>query len=448
LFLTKRIDFTSIKHHRTKDVYTVGDIKKGDNYCGVVHLSNIRWGDSEFWFKGPWTEANIYVTPFSETNVEREETGFTDHKVMMVGLSLWEKFEELKLRACDVNGERQEHYDVKIETDLFYGFTRKHNFWNSTSCTLNSWIKPVSGKDASDVVRRAGEKGSDKSKADLINLMPRSLWSIILVELEKLTPNEDHVWSSEWALERRDVEETEATHIEQEEVERMRRFVLNNNLGSKLFSLDLDNKWIGQHSESVKALSSVLQENVDNVPRCSHLRSLNLSRNFLSDDHISILAPAISKCSELKIMDLSWNEIGNEGAIALSRSIPRSITELDISYNVIGQDGCNELFKLLEDPSHLRSLNLSGNFLSDDHISILAPAISKCSNLEIMDLSLNAIGNEGAIALSRSIPRSLTELDMSYNVIGLDGCNELFKLLEDPCYSLTKIKLAFRRRFR
>ena len=74
------------------------------------------------------------------------------------------------------------------EDDLFYGFTRKNDIWYSTSCTLNSWIEALGGREVADVVLKAGIKGSDKSKADLINLMPYHLWIKVLPKLEKLTP--------------------------------------------------------------------------------------------------------------------------------------------------------------------------------------------------------------------------------------------------------------------
>merc|ERR1719233_2799446 len=90
---------------------------------------------------------------------------------MMEELQLWKKFEQLKSRACDEKGKRRRDFDVTAEKELFYGFTRKDNIWCSTSCTLNSWIKPLTDKEAADVVRNAGVRGSDQSKADLINLM-------------------------------------------------------------------------------------------------------------------------------------------------------------------------------------------------------------------------------------------------------------------------------------
>ena len=50
-------------------------------------------------------------------------------------------------------------------------------------------------KEAADVVRNAGVRGSDKSKADLINLMPVHLWREVLQKLEKLTAYDGKPWT-------------------------------------------------------------------------------------------------------------------------------------------------------------------------------------------------------------------------------------------------------------
>ena len=55
------------------------------------------------------------------------------------------------------------------------------------------------GKEAADVVLKAGIKGSDKSKADLINLMPEYLQRQVLPKLERLTSYDDLPWTHEWA---------------------------------------------------------------------------------------------------------------------------------------------------------------------------------------------------------------------------------------------------------
>ena len=52
---------------------------------------------------------------------------------------------EVKISAVK-KGNRRLDFDVTAEKELFYGFTRKDDVWFSTSCTLNSWIKPLTGR--------------------------------------------------------------------------------------------------------------------------------------------------------------------------------------------------------------------------------------------------------------------------------------------------------------
>ena len=106
----------------------------------VVHLHDITWRSFSLSVGG--AEADLYVSPFDETNVKGKKIGATDHRVMMEDLGFWKKFEKLKLRACDKEGKRREAFNVRGESELFYGFTRKNGVWYATSCTLNSWIKP------------------------------------------------------------------------------------------------------------------------------------------------------------------------------------------------------------------------------------------------------------------------------------------------------------------
>ena len=120
------LEISEVRHHRTGDVLTEGDIKKGEGACGVVHVHDIKQTNENFVDEAV---VNLYVTPFNETNVEAKKTGFTDHRVMMEGLSLWKKFEELKLRACDKDGKRRKHgprkFDVTRETAFLWFHAKK-----------------------------------------------------------------------------------------------------------------------------------------------------------------------------------------------------------------------------------------------------------------------------------------------------------------------------------
>ena len=91
-----KLNFSGVKHHRTKKVLEEGDIKEGHEYCGVVHVHNIQWTGNDNIHSA---DVDMYCRSFEETNVLSKNTGSTDHRVLMEGLLLWKKFERLKLRA-------------------------------------------------------------------------------------------------------------------------------------------------------------------------------------------------------------------------------------------------------------------------------------------------------------------------------------------------------------
>ena len=157
-----------------------GDIAQGVAYCGVLHVHDINWKKNlvhvDLFGNQTVSSAtiDIYLVPFAETKKKKDEYNITDHRIMMEELKLWNRFEALKLRACDNEGKCRKDFQVENEAELFYGVTRKDNVWFGTSCTLNSWVKRA--RHTPQVVRDAGIKASDKSKDRLINLVPYSLW--------------------------------------------------------------------------------------------------------------------------------------------------------------------------------------------------------------------------------------------------------------------------------
>jgi len=366
------LDFSEIRHHQTKEILAEGDIVAGDEYCGIVHIQNINWGHSSNVYKAT---ANLYLAPVAETNLIAKKTGVTDSRVMMEGLSFWEKFEKFKLRACDEKGYRRPDFNVAKESELFFGFARKNNIWYSTSVTLNSWIKPLNGKDASDAVRNAGIKCSYRS-ADLTNLMPKDLWHQVLPRLDTLTPYHGQPWTVGWATAARSgLNEIDAEEFAKEELDRIRCLVFKVGIGSKLYDLDLSSKCIGRGGLSTaRALATVLLEEMEMVPRCADLQRLNLGADELTDEQIVILAPAFAMCRNLEILNLNRNRIGDRGCSALSRYLPPKLEELDLSDNKIGDEGCKDLVEYL--------------------------------------------------------PRSVSHLDLRHNMIGREGCNESVNMCE------------------
>lgn len=389
----KGLDFSEIKHHQTKQILAEGDIVEGDGYCGVVYLHNINWDYSARVIKA---SVNLYITPFAETNPKAKKTGFTDSRVMMEELSLWEKFEGLKLRACDEKGYRRQDFDVIKERELFFGFERKNDVWCNTCVTLNSWIKPIIEKEASDAVINAGIKYPYRS-AKLTNLMPKYLWLHVLPRLEKLTPYDGEPWTVGWATEAKN--DKDAAVFAKEELARIRCLVLKVGKGSKLYLLDLSRKSIGKGGLStVIALASVLQEEWEMIPRCANLQRLRLSCNKLTDEHIVALTPTFGKSSNLEVLDLNSNQIGDEGCVALSRSLPRKLEGLYLSYNNIGDYGCKALMACL--PSSVSELDLRDNAIGSQGCSESINMWKSSQREGYLSLSGNPGHREGNLFLS------------------------------------------------
>ena len=129
------------------------------------------------------------------------------------------------------------------------------------------------------MVLTAGVRGSDKSKENLINLMPCDLWDNVLPKLEQLTTYEGKSWTVNWATEaRKGLKEEKVKQFEEDELNRMRRLVFKCSEGSKLYQLHFVDTHIGAGGlSSVKALATVLQEkrsSKDQKPRCIDLQML------------------------------------------------------------------------------------------------------------------------------------------------------------------------------
>ena len=103
-------------------------------------------------------------------------------------------------------------------------------------------------------------------------------------------------------------------------------------------------------------------------------------------------------------------DIAENNKIFVSATVPRTfnvkMTELiscprlqglDLSYNEIGDKGAIELADGLKDCKSLQSLNLKGNKIGDEGSIGLADKLKDCKSLQSLDLVGNNIGDEGAM---------------------------------------------------
>jgi len=84
------------------------------------------------------------------------------------------------------------------------------------------------------------------------------------------------------------------------------------------------------------------------------LEHLDLGFNNLGDEGAIALSENLPSCLETLILEET--NIGDEGCKALSRNLPRSLQKLDLSCNEIGREGCMALMHII----HVE-INIKGN---------------------------------------------------------------------------------------
>ena len=205
------------------------------------------------------------------------------------------------------------------------------------------------------------------------------------------------------------------------------------------------------------------------------LLHLDLSFNWIGDDGAVFLAKVLKHCRSLQDLYLLGNEIGTRGLSALCETNTFiNLRSLDFSCNRLSPDSArllsnmfrkntslnylkllgsiNQLpgdlsasfscdFKDLGYCRNLCSLKLERNKLGDDDASILVE-VMKNNKLQILNLGENSIGPEGAAILSVGLTscKKLLEFDISSNCIEFSGLESLAKGLR-CCTCLRKLKL-------
>lgn len=162
------------------------------------------------------------------------------------------------------------------------------------------------------------------------------------------------------------------------------------------------------------------------------LRYLDLSDCSFQHEGASALADAISRQKELEFLKLRDASLGQEGLVQILTAINEakiSLQHLDISGNELGDEGLVAIAPMIARQSHLEMLVLEENEITSDGLSEfsewLAVNEAQC-NGSILDLSSygNEIDSEGTKALTKwMIPRlpQLSRLNLNNNSISHSG---------------------------
>ncbi|XP_063067998.1 NACHT, LRR and PYD domains-containing protein 3-like [Engraulis encrasicolus] len=112
-------------------------------------------------------------------------------------------------------------------------------------------------------------------------------------------------------------------------------------------------------------------------PVCQ-LEKLEMWHCRLTEKSCSYLATTLSSRSNLRELDLSWNELKDSGVKFLSAALRNPLCQLKalaLKYCVLTEKNCSSLASVLMSGSSLRGLDLSGNNLKDSGVIILSDAL-------------------------------------------------------------------------
>ncbi|XP_070965803.1 NACHT, LRR and PYD domains-containing protein 12-like [Oncorhynchus clarkii lewisi] len=175
------------------------------------------------------------------------------------------------------------------------------------------------------------------------------------------------------------------------------------------------------------------------LPVIKASQTATLSYHNLTEKSCECLGSALtSKVSNLKTLDLSFNTLKDSGVQLLAAGLAKPhcrLERLKLSGCRVKQNGFAALAKALKsNPSHLRELDLSGNEPEESGVFHLVDGLKvvKCE-LQILKLSNCKLGLELSRALAVLLidnPRHLRELDVSMNDLGDRGVKLLMDILK------------------
>ncbi|XP_048107394.1 NLR family CARD domain-containing protein 3-like isoform X3 [Alosa alosa] len=174
------------------------------------------------------------------------------------------------------------------------------------------------------------------------------------------------------------------------------------------------------------------------------LRCCNLTEN----SGTALASTLSSNTSDMRHLDLAYNNLGDSGVELLSTGLEQAKCELEtleLRGCSLTEKSCAALsLALSSNSSRLRQLNLSYNDLGDSGVELLSTGLEnlycRLEKLELQYCKLTGKSCSSLASALKSNHSSLRELNLRYNWLLESDVELLSFLLKDPTYKITELQ--------
>ncbi|CAN6888499.1 unnamed protein product [Brassica oleracea] len=175
-------------------------------------------------------------------------------------------------------------------------------------------------------------------------------------------------------------------------------------------------------AETSLTKKEAMKEN-ESVSTCPHMKlRVPVSKSFSSFNFMTII-------------NLSYTNLENEGAIALVNALENSAPSLkaiEVAGNNITYEAATDISACLAAKKHLKRLNLSNNDLKDEGCFEIA-YIMEPLEVKYVDMSNNNLTREGALSLALVAVKKegFEMLNIDGNMISFEGIEEIMEIFKN-----------------